>query len=102
MVRINGQLRPVFVRDKKAVVETQSAEKADSSSPGQIAAPFSGTVSVKVAVGDTVSVGQVVATIEAMKMEAGITSVVEGTVKRLAFSNTTQVEAGDLIMEIES
>jgi len=102
MVRINGQLRPVFVRDNKAVVETQSAEKADTTVAGHVAAPFSGTVTVKVAVGDTVAAGQAVATIEAMKMEAAITASVEGTVKRLAFSHTTQVEAGDLILEIQS
>lgn len=101
MVRINGQLRPVFVRDQNAVVETQAAEKADPTNVGHIAAPFSGAVTVKVGVGDEVVAGQPVATIEAMKMEAGITASVAGTVKRLAFTATTQVEAGDLILEID-
>lgn len=101
MVRINGQLRPVFVRDKNAVVETQAAEKADPAQVGHVAAPFSGAVTVKVAVGDEVIAGQPVASIEAMKMEAAITAPVAGVVKRLAFVKTMQVEAGDLILEIE-
>lgn len=101
MVRMNGQLRPVFVRDKSAAVETALAEKANPAVPGQIAAPFSGTVTLRVEAGDRVEAGQPVATIEAMKMEAAITASVSGVVKRVAFTTTTQVEAGDLILEIE-
>ena len=44
MTILNGQLRPVFVRDRSITVDTKSAEKADASKPGQIAAPFSGVV----------------------------------------------------------
>lgn len=101
MVRINGQLRPVFVRDQKAVVETQAAEKADPTNIGDIAAPFSGAVTLKVAVGDEVLAGQPVASIEAMKMEAAITSPVAGIVTRVAFATTTQVESGDLILKVQ-
>jgi pyruvate carboxylase len=39
-----------------------------------------------------------VATIEAMKMEASITAPVAGTVERLAFTGTQQVEGGDLVL----
>ena len=101
MVRINGQLRPVFVKDNNAKVEAQLADKADANNEAQIAAPFSGTVTLRVAVGDEVVAGQPVATIEAMKMEAAITTPLAGKVKRVAFTNTTQVEAGDLILELE-
>jgi pyruvate carboxylase len=78
-------------------VETKTAEKADAAQPGQVPAPFSGVVTVKVAVGDTVAAGAPVATIEAMKMEAAITTPIAGTVSRLAIPTTQQVEAGDLI-----
>ncbi|MGD9607593.1 MAG: pyruvate carboxylase, partial [Leucobacter sp.] len=74
MVRVNGQLRQVFVKDESVSVDTPIAEKADRTLPGHVAAPFSGTVTVKVAVGDRVEAGQPVATIEAMKMEAAITA----------------------------
>jgi pyruvate carboxylase len=101
MVRVNGQLRPVFVRDERIAVTAEIAEKADRSIAGHVAAPFSGTVTVKVSAGDQVEAGQVVATIEAMKMEAGITAAVTGRVARLAFSGARGVEAGDLLLVVE-
>ncbi|WP_294181813.1 pyruvate carboxylase [uncultured Schumannella sp.] len=102
MTTLNGQLRPVFVRDRSVAVSTPTAEKADASKPGQVAAPFSGVVTLKVDEGDKVEAGQAVASIEAMKMEAAITSPIAGTVKRLAIPNTQQVEAGDLLVVVES
>jgi pyruvate carboxylase len=101
MATLNGQLRPVYVRDRSITVDTKAAEKADPSKPGQVAAPFSGVVTLQVAEGDTVEAGASVATIEAMKMEAAITSPVGGTVKRLAIGKTQQVDAGDLLLELE-
>ncbi|HWH25922.1 MAG TPA: biotin/lipoyl-containing protein, partial [Pseudolysinimonas sp.] len=101
MTTINGQLRPVFVRDTSIAVDSATVEKADAGVPGQVAAPFSGAVTLQVAQGDRVSAGQAVATIEAMKMEAAITSSVAGTVSRLAISRTQQVDAGDLLVVIE-
>jgi len=101
MAILNGQLRPVFVRDLSITVESKAAEKADSSKPGSIAAPFSGVVTLQVEVGATVAAGQSVASIEAMKMEAAITTPVAGVVKRVAIKKTTQVDAGDLLVEVE-
>jgi pyruvate carboxylase len=101
MATLNGQLRPVFVRDTSIAVTTTSAEKADAAKPGQVAAPFSGVVTVQVEVGDVVAAGQSVASIEAMKMEAAITSPVAGTVTRLAIPKTQQVDAGDLLVVVE-
>ena len=102
MTTLNGQLRPVYVRDRSVAVSTPTAEKADPGKPGQIAAPFSGVVTLEVADGDKVEAGQPVASIEAMKMEAAITSPIAGTVKRLAIPSTQQVEAGDLLVVVES
>lgn len=101
MVRVNGQLRPVFAKDESVSVTVITAEKADKNVPGQVAAPFSGTVTQKCAVGDAVEAGQPVATIEAMKMEAAITAPVSGRVQRLAFEGTRSVESGDLVLVIE-
>ena len=101
MTTLNGQLRPVFVRDRSVQVQTKSAEKADAAKAGQVAAPFSGVVTLKVAEGDRVESGQAVASIEAMKMEAAITSPVAGTVARLAIPTTQQVDAGDLLVIVE-
>ncbi len=101
MATMNGQLRPIAVRDRSVEVETKAAEKADSSDPKHVAAPFSGVVTLKVAVGDVVQAGQAVASIEAMKMEAAITAPVAGTVGRLAIPVTQQVDAGDLLVVLQ-
>jgi pyruvate carboxylase len=101
MTTLNGQLRPVFVRDRGIAVESKSAEKADATKQGHVAAPFSGVVTLQVAEGDRVEAGQSVASIEAMKMEAAITAAIAGIVRRLAVPKTQQVDGGDLLLEIE-
>jgi pyruvate carboxylase len=98
MATINGQLRPISIRDRAVASEVAAAEKADPGRPGHVAAPFQGVVTVVVAEGDTVAAGDVVATIEAMKMEASITAPVDGTVERLALPGTQAVDGGDLVL----
>ncbi|MGP0221638.1 MULTISPECIES: pyruvate carboxylase [unclassified Paenarthrobacter] len=100
MCTLNGQSRPVVVRDRSVVSNVKAAEKADPAQPGQVAAPFAGAVTVTVKVGDEVKAGDTVATIEAMKMEASITTPVAGTVSRLAISAVEQVQGGDLLLVI--
>ncbi|NYJ02418.1 pyruvate carboxylase [Nocardioides thalensis] len=101
MLTLNGQLRPVAVRDRSIAADDDAAEKADPANPGHVAAPFQGAVTVAVAEGDQVEAGATVATIEAMKMEAAITAPASGTVKRLAITGTRPVEGGDLILVVE-
>lgn len=101
MITLNGQMRQVMVRDRSVESSVRTAEKADSSVPGQIPAPFAGSVTVQVAEGDTVAAGAPVATIEAMKMEAAITTPVGGTVKRVVLDGVTPVNGGDLIVVVE-
>ena len=98
MCTLNGQLRPVTVRDRSVDARVATAEKADRSDPGQVAAPFAGVVTLKVAEGDSVPAGATIATIEAMKMEAAISAPVAGTVTRLAIGPVQQVEGGDLLL----
>ncbi|HEY0224786.1 MAG TPA: pyruvate carboxylase, partial [Mycobacterium sp.] len=82
MCIINGQLRPVLVRDRSIASSVPTAEKADRGNPDHVAAPFAGVVTVGVSEGDQVSAGQTIATIEAMKMEAPITAPKDATVQR--------------------
>ncbi|KLO51069.1 pyruvate carboxylase [Mycolicibacterium senegalense] len=100
MCILNGQLRPITVRDRSIASEVPAAEKADRTNPDHVAAPFAGVVTVGVAVGDTVEAGATIATIEAMKMEAAITAPKAGTVQRVAVSATAQVEGGDLLVVV--
>ena len=101
MCTINGQIRPICVRDRSIEADVPAAEKADACVPGQVAAPFGGSVTPVVAVGDHVEAGDVVAKIEAMKMEASVTTPVAGIVTRMALPGTAQVDGGDLLMVIE-
>ncbi|MFH9725578.1 pyruvate carboxylase [Streptomyces sp. NPDC017254] len=97
---LNGQLRPIQVRDNAAAADLPVTEKADRGNPGHVAAPFAGVVTLAVAEGDEVEAGATVATIEAMKMEASITAPRGGRVSRLAITRIQQVEGGDLLVEI--
>jgi pyruvate carboxylase len=100
MATLNGQLRPVSVRDTSVAAEVAAAEKADPSQKGHVAAPFQGVVTLVVEEGQQVTAGETVATIEAMKMEASITAPLAGTVERLGISGTQSVEGGDLVLVI--
>ena len=100
MFSYNGQMRPVQVRDNKAEVRVVARERADANVAGQVAAPFAGSVTVTVAEGDKVSAGDAIATIEAMKMEASITTPVGGTVTRVAVRGTEPLQGGDLVLVI--
>ncbi len=95
---LNGQLRPLQIRDRSVAAVIPVAERADPDNPRHLAAPFSGVVTLVVGEGDTVTAGQTVATIEAMKMEASITSARAGTVGRTAIAPVQQVEGGDLVL----
>ncbi|HLS92278.1 MAG TPA: pyruvate carboxylase [Microbacterium sp.] len=101
MTTLNGQLRPIEVRDRSIEVDTREAEKAERGNPRHVAAPFSGVVTLKVQPGDAVEAGQPVASIEAMKMEAAVSATASGIVERLAIAPTQQVDAGDLLVVIQ-
>ncbi|WP_410591519.1 pyruvate carboxylase [Amycolatopsis sp. lyj-23] len=101
MSTLNGQLRPIQVRDRSIASDIPATEKAEKGNPKQVAAPFAGVVTLQVAEGDTVEAGATVATIEAMKMEASITASAGGKVGRLAITNVQQVEGGDLLLVLE-
>ncbi|QFG21666.1 pyruvate carboxylase [Actinomadura sp. WMMB 499] len=97
---VNGQLRTLSVRDRSVASDAPPVERADPDEPGHVAAPFDGSVTLRVAKGDRVAAGDVVATIEAMKMEAAITAPVAGTVARLAVPAAAPVQAGDLLLVV--
>ncbi|KRE81453.1 pyruvate carboxylase [Arthrobacter sp. Soil764] len=96
--QINGQLRPVEVFDKTLGIKAAVAEKADPLNSNHVSAPFTGVVTLKVAEGQEVTRGDIVATIEAMKMEASITAPTSGTVSRVAVGPVTRVEGSDLLI----
>lgn len=100
LASLNGQTRPVTVSDRSVSVEVITAEKADPNQSGHVPAPFAGVTTLSVEPGQQVKVGDIIATIEAMKMEAAITAPVAGSIQRAAVAVTQSVEAGDLLVVI--
>jgi len=98
MTRVNGQLRPLDVRDRTIKPSAPQIERADPNRSGHVAAPVIGAVIVHVAVGDEVQAGDPVAVIEAMKMESTISAPITGHVERVAVVDGSRVERGDLLV----
>jgi pyruvate carboxylase len=102
MTTLNGQLRPLNIRDRKIAADVIQAEKADPKNLNHVSAPFQGVVTIQTVEGAHVEIGQAVATIEAMKMEATITASTAGVVRRIAIAKTQSVDAGDLLLVVEA
>ena len=70
---------------------------------GAISVPMQGTiVKLMVAEGDTVTAGQPVCVLEAMKMENNILAEIDGTVKTVKVEVGQTVGAGDIVVVIEA
>ncbi len=70
--------------------------------PGAVTAPMQGTiVKVNVEVGDTVTAGQPVCVLEAMKMENNIAAGADGTVTAVNVAAGDAVGTGDVLLTIE-
>ena len=55
---LNGQLRPLQIRDRTVDVDVPVAERADPGNPCHVASPFAGVVTLAVAEGDEVRPGR--------------------------------------------
>ncbi len=98
---LNGQPRSIRIADETMALERTPHEKADSSKLGEVGAPMPGLIStVVVAVGQEVEVGDVLLSMEAMKMQTNITAEVDGVVERIVTPVGTQVETKDLLVVI--
>jgi len=90
---------------KPEVAPASAAPKSAARSAGAgeevIAAPIPGVIlSVNVQVGDSVSPGQTMAVMEAMKMENNLTCHMAGTVKEIFASKGAELGTGDVVMII--
>ncbi|HWF34587.1 MAG TPA: pyruvate carboxylase [Solirubrobacteraceae bacterium] len=102
LTRLNGQLRPIDVRDESIQVTSVTVERADPKDPDHVAAPLAGIITVRVKEDDEVDEGDAIAVLEAMKMESTITAHRSGRVARVAATSGTRLEQGDLILVLVS
>lgn len=99
---LNGQPREVEIIDKALDNAVVQSIKADPSDPTHVAANMPGMViGVAVKQGESVSQGDKLLTLEAMKMETTINAERDGEVVQLLVKSGSQVEAGDLVMVIK-
>ena len=99
---LNGQPRIIRVQDRSVSDVTTANAKADRTNPNHIGAPMPGVVaSVAVEAGAEVKKGDMILTIEAMKMETGIHAERDATVKAVHVTAGTQIDAKDLLVELE-
>lgn len=98
---LNGQPRQVRVPNRTATGAQAARPKADAANPGHVGAPMPGVVaSVGITQGAQVKQGDLLLTIEAMKMETGIHADRDGTIAALHVSPGQQIDAKDLLVEI--
>jgi pyruvate carboxylase len=98
----NGQPRVIRVPNRAIKAKTAAKPKAQEGNPNHIGAPMPGAVaSVTVAVGQKVKAGDMLLTIEAMKMETGLHADRDATIKALFVHAGSQIDAKDLLIELE-
>ncbi|MCU0815490.1 MAG: pyruvate carboxylase [Cypionkella sp.] len=99
---LNGQPRVIRVPNRAVKAKTAARPKAAEGNPAHIGAPMPGSVaSVAVSAGQKVRAGDLLLTIEAMKMETGLHADREATVKAVHVHAGSQIEAKDLLIELE-
>ncbi len=99
---LNGQPRTIRVPNRKAAASSAKRAKAEVGNPKHIGAPMPGVVaSVAAVAGKEVKQGDLLLTIEAMKMETGIHAERDGTIAAVHVTAGGQIDAKDLLIEFE-
>ena len=109
-VKVNGKVYEVeleaLTENKESIQVTPKEEKVENAPAAttatggtNVCAPISGKVlDVRVKVGETIKKGQVVAIVEAMKLENEVPSTAAGTVKEIKVSKGSNVTSGEVLI----
>jgi len=96
-ITVNGKAYDVAVEE----VGADAAAPAANVEGTKVTAPMPGNVlDIKVAVGDTVTAGQAIVVLEAMKMENDINAPVAGKVLSINATKGSQVDTGAVLAVI--
>ena len=97
---MNGQPRMAKVPDRAhGATGAEARRKAEEGNPAHVAAPMPGVVStLAVKAGQAVKAGDILLSIEAMKMETALHAERDGTVAEVLVSAGSQIDAKDLLV----
>jgi pyruvate carboxylase len=99
---LNGQPRMVKVPDRSSGAASAARRKAEDGNPAHVAAPMPGVVStLAVKSGQTVSAGDILLSIEAMKMETALHAERDGKIAEVLVTAGSQIDAKDLLVVFE-
>jgi pyruvate carboxylase len=99
---LNGQPRTLRVPDRSQVAKQPPRRKAEGGNPKQVGAPMPGTIgTVPVRVGQQLARGDILVTLEAMKMETTVRAEQPGIVKEVLAKAGLAVDAKDLLVVFE-
>ena len=99
---LNGQPRTILVPDRLKVGEVTVRAKAALGDAKQVGAPMPGVISgLNAKAGQTVAAGDVLCSIEAMKMETAIHAEVAGVIAEVLVKPGDQIDAKDLLVRFE-
>ena len=99
---LNGQPRIIRVPDRLIKSQTASNPKAEEGNNAHVGAPMPGVIAgVTVSQGQSVNQGDLLLTIEAMKMETGLHAERDAIIKLVHVSTGSQIDAKDLLIEFE-
>jgi len=96
---INGQPRTVRVPNRSVTAKTIARRKAEEGNENHVGSPMPGSIStVAVKAGQEIKSGDVLVTIEAMKMETAIHASRNGVVAEVLVGPGSQIDAKDLLV----
>ena len=97
--QVNGMLRTVKIQDKNLEIKADRKLKADKTNPQHLGSSIPGTVGkVLVKEGDAVTENMPLLTVEAMKMETTVVSMITGTVDKINVHQGDTVSQDDLLI----
>ena len=99
---LNGQQRIIKVPNRKLAAKVVGRRKADEGNDAHVAAPMPGlVVTVAVKAGQEIKAGDVIVTLEAMKMEMALHAPRDGVVKEILVASGQSVDAKDLVVVLD-
>ena len=100
---LNGQPRIIRIPDHNtSTTKLKQKPKAETNNPKHLAAPMPGAIaSIAVKEGDLVKKGDVLLTIEAMKMETVLNAENNFCIKKIYTTIGSQIDAKDLLIEFD-